>query len=193
MYIPNNDSEGNHYTKFRHVGYNRKTLLKSQIVLEALNLGLSVFHIDADTVLLKNPQAYLHHYQNYDIATILEFNGTDYVHNTGVFLANPTSGALSILTDLQNIQKRTLKSNQVIFNELVSTRQGLKLGNLKAKQFHDGYTFFIQHKLCCSFAFDSCCPRNTSVLLHNNMAFLLSAKIYRFKEHLMWTLDQNGY
>ena len=193
MYIPNNDTDGDHYTKFRHVGYNRKTLLKSQIVLDALNAGVSVFHIDADAVLLKNPQTYLHHYQHYDIATILEFNGTDHVHNTGIFLANPTTATINILKDLQNIQTRTLKSNQVIFNELVSTRQGLRLGNLNATQFQDGYTFFIQHKLCCSFAFDSCCPRNVSVLLHNNMAFLRSAKIYRFKEHLMWSLDDNGY
>ena len=65
-----NVSRGYQYTKFRTSAYNEKLYPKAAMILEALQVGVSVLAIDIDTVFLKDPLPFVKFYNHCDIAII---------------------------------------------------------------------------------------------------------------------------
>ena len=191
-----NRTEGEGHTKFRSDGYNKKTFYKTQVVLEALQAGVSVFFVDSDCFFLKNPLPYLKNFRDCNLATTQELNGT--VHNSGIYLAHPTPATIELHEEMiRNQEKKSNRSNQQILNDIITQQienNNLKITKLGENKFYTGgREYFYQGHLyhCCSFPYDECCPRSEAIIQHNNIAFTLGVKIYRFKEQLMWEVDTN--
>ena len=194
-----NDDEVSEYvqhTKFRTVEYNKKTYQKAKTVLAALKVGISVLYVDIDSVILQDPTPYLHGYEGYDLATSQEDNHTR--HCSGLYLARATPSTIKLFETLVIAeQKPGTTSDQTIMRGVMDEMKDLSVTELNPGQFYDGLRYFKtglkQLELCCSFAYDRCCPRSKAVVVHSNFVYALWNKIYRFKEHLMWHLDKDGY
>ena len=159
---------------------------------------MSVLFIDSDAVFLRDPKSLLERYkwnslalaQVFDIVTSQELiNGNSIAHCSGLYFANPTVQAIELHKRMIQKQRTDGKSNQLIMNDLINQMKQLKIGELDPRKIYDGLRYFSS---CCAFAFDKCCPRSETVILHNNWALTHWDKIYRFKEHLMWHLDTDG-
>lgn len=191
----NDVDNGEQYTKFRSPGYNKKTYFKTNVMLEALEIGLCVLFVDADCAFLKNPIPYLKNYTDTDIAnTQVFYTWGRHVHNSGHYFANPTAASIELHRKMSERQKFQGKSNQVIMNTVIKEilKDDIKVVRLNTDHFFDAYYYF--KKKCCQFAFDRCCPYKNAVILHNNLdSGMTWMKIYRFKEHLLWQVDTNRY
>ena len=190
-----NRTEGVGHTDFRSEGYNIKTFYKTEVVLEALQAGVSVFFVDSDCFFLKNPLSYLKKFSDFDLATTQELNGT--IHNSGLYLAHPTPATIKLHKKIITMQdKKPNRSNQQILNDIMVELENnnLNITALGKNKFYDGREYFYQHHLyhCCSFPYNERCPRSEAIIQHSNIAFTLGVKIYRFKEQLMWEVDKNG-
>ena len=162
--------------------------------MEVLKAGVSVFFVDSDCFFLKDPLPYLKTFSNYDLATTQELGGK--VHNSGLFLAHPTPATIELFEQMMEMQeKKPDLSNQQILNYIIKhfKRHSISITQLGKDKFYDGRQYFYQdHPYhCCSFPYDECCPRSEAIIQHNNIAFTLGVKIYRFKEQLMWEMDTN--
>ena len=189
-----NRTEGEGHTDFRSEGYNMKTFYKTEVVLEALKAGVSVFFVDSDCVFLKNPLSYLKTFRDCDLATTQGLNRT--IHNSGLYLAHPTPVTIELHEKMVKMQeKKPNRSNQQIMNDIITDfkNDNLNITELGKNKFYDGREYFYQHHLyhCCSFPYDECCPRSEAMIQHNNIAFTLGVKIYRFREQFMWEVDKN--
>ena len=191
-----NVTKGDEFTLFRSEQYNEKLYPKTTMVLEALQVGVSVLSVDSDSVFLQNPLPHLQRYSMYDIATI-EGN----VHSAGLYLSNPTRAALQLHSTMLRFQKKKFGSNQQILNHVIKNvmEDKLRIGRFNSLKFMGGRRYFTPSRYdghskpnCCSFAHDKCCPRSEALILHNDWVLpRRSGKIYYFKEQLMWGVDTN--
>ena len=189
-----NRTEGEGQTQFRSEGYNIKTFYKTEAILEALRAGVSVFFVDSDCVFLKNLLSYLKTFRDCDLATTQELNGK--VHNSGLYLAHPNPSTIELhKRKIKMQEKNPNRSNQQILNYVTKhfMKNSLNITQLGKNKFYDGREYFYQDNPyhCCSFPYDECCPRTEAMIQHNNIAFTLGVKIYRFREQLMWEVDTN--
>ena len=87
------------------------------------------------------------------------------------------------------------QSSQQTMNYIINDimKDSLSITQLGENKFYGGREYFYQGRPyhCCSFPYDECCPRSEAIIQHNNIAFTLGVKIYRFKEQLMWEVDTN--
>ena len=162
-----NRSEGEGHTKFRSAGYNIKTFYKTEVVLEALQAGVSVFFVDSDCFFLKNPLPYLKNFRNCDLATTQELNGT--FHNSGIYLAHPTPATIKLHETMMEIQENNPnRSNQQTMNYVINVimKDSLSVTQLGENKFFAGREYFYQgHPYhCCSFPYDECCPRSEAII-----------------------------
>ena len=85
------------------------------------------------------------------------------------------------------------RSNQQVLNDVMDNHSvtGLNSVWLGKDKFLDGRHYFFQGRLCacCSFPHDECCPRSKAFIQHNNIAYSLETKRYRYREQLMWEAD----
>ena len=186
-----NVSTGNRYSETKSTQFRLKLYPKHEMVLEALLLGFSALAIDTDVVFYQDPLLVFEKYKKYDIVV---FQQVDKTYCAGLYFANPTK--MSIRLHKMMIRKFYTSGgdNQVIFNKLLKNTVGVKMANLSLKLFPDGlqYNEKAYRDRCCSFANDLCCPLRKAVLFHNNVVYPKPwAKVYRFKEHLLWNMDTN--
>ena len=166
----------------------RKTHVKTKIILAALYLGYNVFITDADIVYFKNPLEHL----NCSTCDI-EIQSDHVEENSGFYLSRPTEGAILLhqkMMDKANQSNKT--SNQKALNRaLKNLKQDnlIQVGHLDKYKFPCGIYYFERFKRM--WAGDNTCT--DCVIVHNNWIMGKQAKVYRFKEHLLWTVDTNGY
>ena len=158
------------------------------MALEALLLGISVLAIDTDVVFAQNPMNVFHGYKNFDIVILQQL---DKVYCSGLYFANPTEKSIYLHTKMMETINTKGGDTQNILNDLLKGIPGLKIATLNLNLFPDGLIYRKQEK-CCSFANDRCCPLKDIVLFHNNIIYPKPwAKVYRFKEQLLWNVDSN--
>ncbi len=83
-------------------------------------------------------------------------------------------------------------SNQKALNSILKSlkKQGsISVGHMHKYRFPCGIYYFENHHRM--WANDNPCV--DCVMVHNNWITGKSAKVYRFKEHLMWMIDEGGY
>ncbi len=195
---------GSQYTLWRSTEFNEKTYPRNDIVLEALQVGLSVLVVDIDMVFFGNPFPFLlQTYRDVDLATTQEhFYLLEIIHYVvhciGVYFVNPTHASIKLHSKMKHFQGKKIGSNQQIMNHVMYSimYQELRVAELDPLRFYDGFNYFgdftVSIASCCQFAHDSCCPRRKALVLHsNNLKPKPYAKIYSFKEHLMWDIDDN--
>ena len=183
------DKEGKKASNYGSTAFKRKTHIKTKIVHEALVSGFTVLFTDVDIVFLQDPFPYLK-YSTYDIQMQSD---TKAGGNSGFYLAMPSRAAISLhRVALETAARRPELSNQNVLNRVI--RQMVKQDTLKIKmlsvdQFPNGNTYF-QHGHRMFFGENPC---KDCVTIHNNFIVSGAAKIYRFKEHLLWMVDTNSY
>ena len=166
----------------------RKTHVKTKIILAALYLGYNVFITDADIVYFKNPLDHL----NCPTCDI-EIQSDHVEENSGFYLSRPTEGAILLhqkMMDKANQSNKT--SNQKALNRaLKNLKQDdlIKVGHMDKYKFPCGICYFERFNRM--WAGDNTCT--DCVIVHNNWIMGKQAKVYRFKEHLLWVVDTNGY
>ena len=166
----------------------RKTHVKTKIILAALYLGYNVFITDADIVFFKNPQLHLN-CSSCDI----EIQSDHVEENSGFYMARPTEAAKLLhqrMMDKANQSNRT--SNQKALNNALKKlkRENLiKVGHMDKYRFPCGIYYFERFKRM--WAGDNVC--SDCVIVHNNWIMGKQAKVYRFKDHLLWVVDHKGY
>ena len=186
-----NDTQGMKTSDYETKAFNRKTRYKTSAAMFALDMGYIVLVLDVDIVFSKNPFPYLKCDNKCDI--IMQSEAGNYYRNTGFYMAFPTNNTLKMhqLT-LQSYTFSPDFNDQQSINGILlmlETNSGMKVETLDENLFPNGKTYFDQGRRM--FAGDN--PCNKCVIVHNNYIAAFSNKRYRFKEHLLWDLDNNGY
>ena len=183
------DVDTNKMSNFGTASFAKKTHIKTKIVLKALMSGFTVLMVDVDVTFLQNPLPFFSECSDCDI----QMQNDGGVGNSGFYLVRPTkaaidlhSAALSMATTSPNI------TNQKALGKIL--RRMLRHGQIKSKilsskLFPNGRAYFEKGKRM--FAGDN--PCRTCVIVHNNYIVSGEAKIYRYKESMLWFLDVDGY
>ncbi len=164
----------------------RKMNIRTNMILDALGVGLTVIHTDIDVIFLRNPMPILDHIPaDVDIAPLWD----DGAYNAGFVLVRPSWNGKWIyqrsreMTDA-NSRLDDQKSLNRAIAESVRSNSGRVL-KLDQTEFLNGLAYFESTRRM--FANEE--PCETCVVVHNNWLVSKEAKIYRFKEHHMWVLD----
>ena len=187
-YVNEQNIHNDKASRYMSKDFVRKTHVKTKIILAALYLGYNIFITDVDIVFFKNPQLHLN-CSSCDI----EIQSDHVELNSGFYLARPTEGAILLhqkMMDKANQSNKT--SNQKALNNAVKK---LKQNNLIKVAVMDKYRFpcgiYYFERFRRMWPGDNVC--NDCVIVHNNWIIGKQAKVYRFKDHLLWLVDTNGY
>ena len=184
------DYQGNETSDYSSKAFNRKTGYKTLATAIALSLGFRVFLTDVDVIFLKSPFPFL----TCDSCDIIFQSEDDKSNlNTGFYLAFPTNNTIKLhLLALDSYKLSKVFNDQDAIQQIVDDMRGndeLQVKVLNPKLFPNGVRYFDDR--CRMFARENLC--RDCVIVHNNDIISYSNKVYRFKEHLMWTLDTNSY
>ena len=185
-----NDVHGTHPSDFATLEFNRKTKYKTMAATLALDLGYSVLVVDVDIVFFKNPIPFLT-CKNCEL--IIQSEGSEYYRNTGFYFAVPTKNVIK----LHHMVLNTFKSMAMINDQqavngvllYLESQSEFKVKVLDLELFPNGNYYFDRGQRM--FAYDNPCSK--CVLVHNNFIASYSNKRYRFREHLLWSLDEDQY
>jgi len=124
------------------------------------------------------------------------FDGGSY--NAGFIVIKPTNNSILLYRTLQSsMSKPTVRFEQRALNSAIKKikKSGLKVSFLNKNLFRDGRDYFENPRRY--FAPDNMprCSRgktkqhNCAVVVHNNWIVSKAAKVYRYRENLMWMYD----
>ena len=184
------DDQGDKKSDYSSKAFNRKTRYKTLATTLALSLGFTVLLMDVDIIFLKNPFPFLT-CDSCDI--IFQSEGAEWNPNTGFYLAFPTNSSLKLhLLALDSYKLGEVFNDQDAIHYIVQDMKDsaeLRVKFLNRTLFPNGVRYFEDG--CRMFAGDHNCQ--DCVIVHNNDIISYSNKVYRFKEHLMWFVDSDGY
>ncbi|ESN99530.1 hypothetical protein HELRODRAFT_176694 [Helobdella robusta] len=167
----------------------RKMNLRTDMVLDALSLGYTVLHTDLDVMFFQNPLPELKVIMGeHDIASLWD----NTVYNAGFICIKPTKYSLKVYNQMKQITDYSPQiDDQSALNKAISSvsrrYKNFKVKILDPNRFLCGLEYFENgNRLYPS-------PCQDCMVLHNNWIVSKEAKIYRFKEHLMWVYDQDEY
>ncbi|CAD5126328.1 DgyrCDS14478 [Dimorphilus gyrociliatus] len=187
--IPNvlymNDNRGNEESLYGSSDYKWKTHVKTKVILDVLRMGYQVVITDVDIAFLKNP---LKEFQcpQCDIEATMDGHN---IYNSGFYLSRPTQASISLHKKMLSGPRRN-SSNQILMNNIarsMTQASEIKIMELTVDKWPYGLLYFNRHPW---FSEKNKC--NKCIIIHNNRITSSQAKIYRFKEHLMWYVDENG-
>lgn len=174
---------------FGTVDYYEKTNVKTAIVIQALSLGYTVLVVDLDVILFRNPFTYF----PCDECDI-HFQMDRDLYNSGFVYVRPTSAAQTFYNTAWNLYMKYQKAHdQAYINMAVKVlreeKRLPKIHSLSMQLFQCGVFYFehgnrmFENKPTC----DEC------VMAHNNYLGSSAAKVYRFRENLLWMVDSGTY
>ena len=206
-----NDTHAEVASVYRSVDFLRKMNLRTDMILDALAAGYVVLHVDLDVVFLANPLVYLRRLMTSssitsaahpppDIATMLDSSA----YNAGFIVVRPTRNAIAVYeltkkitidsptiddqTALNSAIKEMSKKNKTKMTKKDAASEFRALA-LNRGRYVCGVAYFERSKRW--FPTAAGCPK--CEVVHNNWIVGREAKVYRFREHLMWMYDKNGY
>ena len=184
------DTDGEKPSDFATIAFNRKTRYKTMAAIMALDMGYSVLVVDVDIVFLKDPRPYLSCNR---CEIIIQSEGSEHYRNTGFYFAFPTSNVLKLHHMVLNTYKSTASTNdQQSFNGVLlylESQGRFHVKVLSLDEFPNGDFYFDKGRRV--FADDE--PCHSCVIIHNNFIASYSNKRYRFREHLLWAIDEDQY
>ncbi|ELU18210.1 hypothetical protein CAPTEDRAFT_213446 [Capitella teleta] len=180
------DKDSAKASTYNSKAFKRKMNIRTFMISDALALGFSVVHTDLDMMFLKNPMPTLTSTKG-DLVSLWD----DFVHNAGFLLVRPTEYGKQIYKKMDELTKKTPSmDDQTALNRAVKGlkgKKGFKAVALNKNQFLCGLGYFEKgHRLFPS-------PCKECIVVHNNWIVSREAKIYRFKEHFMWAVDERQY
>ena len=133
-----------------------------------------------------------------DVAPLWNSPGCDY--NAGFVVVKPSDITRTLYRMIWSITSQSTETDdQRALNDAIEALQGektsLRVTELNERRFLSGYEYFQKpRRWFASNVDDRCSERNYSdcaVVVHNNWIVSKAAKIYRFRENLMWYYDGN--
>ena len=136
--------------------------------------------------------------QNADVAALWDNREL----NAGFIVVRPSSLGQQLYRTIRNITSSRKVDDQKALNKAVKMMKGrrkrdegvLQVNVLDRNQFFSGARYFEKSGRMFAKLLDGCKALNTSkcpLVVHNNWIVGKQAKIYRFREHLMWLYDGN--
>ena len=167
--------------------YIQKMNVRTDMIIDALNIGITVLHTDTDMTFLLNPLEHIEcNKSSCDLAVLVD--GPSY--NAGFLLVHPSAlpvyqrmKKLTVLQPHWNDQKQLNKA-------LGEQRKSIKLVKLSISQFLCGKFYYERGK---RFYADTMRQCPDCVVVHNNWIVSLEAKVYRAKEVHQWMYDEDEY
>ena len=197
-YIPEY-SHGQNASVYNSGAFNIKTNLKAKPVLDSLKLGFSPFLIDLDVVFISNPlDIVLPLADKHDL--IVQDNRNHNL-NSGFYFGKSTPKLIEYFTQCYNVSLTPLaaKDDDQVHMQAILKRSSLNVHYLDKRQFSVGSVYWDQHRLSFNYEHPwmknagGTKTRSANVIVHNNWVVTKEAKVYRFKESLMWLVDNDGY
>ena len=123
----------------------------------------------------------------------------DISYNSGFIVVKPTPLSVRVYNLMQQITSRSKDLNdQQALNKAINSLKGqyswTSIGFLDKHVYACGQVYFERMKRLLPRADDPCSSVSkincTVLVVHNNWIYSKEAKIYRFREHLMWLYDE---
>ena len=181
----------------RKESYFVKTRLRIPMLLNVMMLGFNPVIVDLDIVFIRDPSDILYKLgRKYDIVGLNDYNEQ---LNGGFYYCRATNKTISFYhraTNLTQSDAYRRKHDQHIINELWRSSKDINVHLLNLRSFsvaklywedEDKIVFNYKHP------WKSNASRPDLVMIHNMFLSTKQAKIYRFKESMMWMVDDNGY
>ncbi|CAH1780066.1 unnamed protein product [Owenia fusiformis] len=176
-------------SKYDSDDFKRKAKMKTKIVLGILNMGYSVLVTDTDMVYFHNPLEYL----GQDEFDMEIQDDAEAGYNSGFMYVHPTTNSIALFEKAWKMSERipSVGQQDVLNMALEQAEMGsrIKVRVLPPQLFPCGKEYFIHGQRM--FSGDNEDPN--IVVMHNNWLVGNAAKIYRLKEHCLWTVDDNDY
>ena len=177
-------------SRYGSKAFKQKMNIRTFMILEALHLGYSVLHSDADVYFFKDPLSNLHVMcdEHCDIAALVD----NFILNAGFVYIRNTQASIRVYKHMKNIAENTAKDDQVALNIAIGRQMAIKnitLVRLPKKKYKCGKNFYQEGRR--NFAGDNPCPE--CLVVHNNWIIGQEAKEYRFKELHQWMFDEDHY
>ena len=183
--------------------FNLKTNTRARIVLDALKLGYNPFLVDLDIVFVLDPGPIVYELGAKHELVIQDDGGGRF--NTGFYYARPSRNIIDFFEVAYNIsqspkaKKGELENDQKVMRKIIADKnqkRKVDMHLLDGKKFVTGLDYWETNQI----SFNDVHPWKKkdkgypdTVILHNNYIATEEAKVYRFKEALLWTVDKNGY
>ena len=187
-------SEDNRNTADDNYGsrqFRKKMNVRAELILDLLNNNVTIFVMDADIYFMKNPiPVIIEDCKGYDICSLRE---THEDINAGFVLLRPTTSVIQIMKKriaLTQAYSFNPPTDQGALNIAVTESKTVKLKFLDRNKFQKGASYFQYSGRHFADDVPSC---RSCVVVHNNWIVTKVAKIYRFKENMMWNYDGDHY
>ena len=172
--------------------FKEKINIKQKIVTASVILGFKTLITDVDIVFLKNPILYLKNDADVTIQDDLQISKP---LNSGFYLVRPTFAGVEMQRrTLQYLMTGTMLDQpalNMVIKEMVEAR-ALNVSKLNSKRFPCGKEYFENGKRMFLGDFVDT-DNNETYIVHNNWIYTKDAKIHRFKETGLWSIDTNEY
>ena len=162
---------------------------RAEMLLKLLESNITILLTDVDIIFLNDPKSeLLKQCSNQDICALWE---TDSLFNAGFMLVAPTNASQEMIRKrLELTNTASPPTDQDALNHAARLVANVKIHTLSKSQFVQGAAYFEYPK---RYFYDTApaCPE--CIVIHNNWIVSKSAKIYRFRENMMWMYDGDDY
>lgn len=173
---------------FATATYYMRTNIKTLVGLQVLEFGFNVLLIDLDVLLFKNPFDYFT-CASCDIHVQMD----RVMWNSGFVYAKSNSRSVALYRYAWKFYSQYQKSHdQAYFAmalRLLLANSSITVQELSPELFPCGMYYFETDRR----TFNNIPVCNNCVMVHNNYLGSQVAKIYRFRENLLWNTDHDGY
>lgn len=175
-------------------GFIRKMNIRTDMILDALNVGFTVLHTDLDVAFLRNPLPDLEKVMaKADVAALWD----SFVYNAGFVAVKPTWASKKIYREMKSItgssskvdDQTALNREVTRMNRMYKFNRGFSAVALNTKRYLCGLDYFEKGNRL--FGGGKNCSE--CYVVHNNWIVGFEAKVFRFKEHHMWMYDKDSY
>ena len=170
--------------------FNEMMNIRTDLITQALEIGISVLHCDVDVTFTKYPLKYIPcRKSSCHMATLLD----EKVPNAGFALIHPS--ALPVYRHMQQLASLNQSmDDQTQLHEAIRARREagmpFNLLRLPVQQFQYGKLYYENGKRMYA---DSAKKCGQCIVIHNNWIIGIANKVYRAKELHQWNYDADGY
>eukprot|EP00923_Selenidium_pygospionis_P002827 GHVN01004337.1.p1 GENE.GHVN01004337.1~~GHVN01004337.1.p1 ORF type:complete len:493 (+),score=25.46 GHVN01004337.1:62-1540(+) len=176
--------------------FRRKMNIRTDMILEALELGYKVLHSDVDIYCSRHPITHINcRIGECDMAALPDHK----TYNAGFIYINPTEASKQVYNLMQEMAIKSEDDDQCQLNKAIKQSvSSLKAEKLSATKFQCGKRYYQgdlypyqggrpKHRYFARDLQSNPCPE--CVVIHNNWIVSMAAKVYRFKELHQWFYD----
>ncbi|ESO03311.1 hypothetical protein HELRODRAFT_173597 [Helobdella robusta] len=192
-------SGSNNTADFGSKQFQQKVNIRTEMILKALKADFSVLHTDVDVTFLDNPIPYIES-KAMKIQNVA-FQSDIISYNSGFLIIKPTNFSIELYTLTRDVAN---KSRSIDDQESLNLAIKVMQSKYKSNPEISSIDIFDKTKILCGKCYFEEVDRNFPtkngsngcpgcLVMHNNWIKTHAAKVYRFKEILLWFVDKGGY